>query len=67
MKTKTLPTAPEFGKNYKLIYFLQLCLFVFLDEYLPKPDMPKKELKWEDDLELRSKFIDRRVSKTTTM
>ncbi len=29
---------------------------------MPKPEIPKKELKWEDDLELRSKFIDRRVS-----
>ncbi len=36
--------------------------FFFTDEYLPKPEIPKKELKWEDDLELRSKFIDRRVS-----
>ena len=34
------------------------------DEYLPKPDIPKKDLKWEDDLELRSKFLDRRVSRT---
>ena len=32
------------------------------DEYLPKPEIPKKELKWEEDLELRSKFLDRRVS-----
>lgn len=30
------------------------------DEYLPKPEISKKELKWEEDLELRSKFLDRR-------
>ncbi|CAF1675910.1 unnamed protein product, partial [Didymodactylos carnosus] len=30
------------------------------DEYLPKPEIPKKELNWEEDLELRSKFLDRR-------
>ncbi|CAF2393131.1 unnamed protein product [Rotaria sp. Silwood2] len=30
------------------------------DEYLPKPEIPKKQIKWEDDLELRSRFIDRR-------
>ncbi|CAF0723009.1 unnamed protein product [Rotaria sordida] len=30
------------------------------DEFLPKPEIPKKEIKWEDDLELRSRFIDRR-------
>ncbi|CAF1411887.1 unnamed protein product [Adineta steineri] len=32
------------------------------DEYLPKPEIPKRNLKWEDDLELRSKFLDRRVN-----
>ncbi|CAF1465793.1 unnamed protein product [Rotaria magnacalcarata] len=30
------------------------------DEYLPKPEIPKRELEWENDLELRSRFIDRR-------
>jgi len=40
-----------------------MLVFFSIDEYLPKPEIPKKELKWEDDLELRSKFIDRRVSK----
>ena len=34
-----------------------------LDEYLPKPEIPKRELQWENDLELRSKFIDHRVCK----
>ncbi|UJR35310.1 hypothetical protein I4U23_028072 [Adineta vaga] len=30
------------------------------DEYLPKPQISRKQLIWEEDLELRSKFIDRR-------
>lgn len=36
------------------------------DEYLPKPEIPRKELRWEDDLELRSKFLERRVSQQTS-
>lgn len=61
MKTNVLPTTDEFGKLICLNIFINL-LPIFTDEYLPKPEVPKKRLNWEEDLELRSKFIDRRVS-----
>jgi hypothetical protein len=45
--------------KHKILVYLNNFL---IDEYLPKPEIPKRDLKWENDLELRSKFIDRRVS-----
>jgi len=33
---------------------------VELDEYLPLPVIPKKELDWENDMEMHSKYLDRK-------
>ncbi len=33
-----------------------------LDEYLPKPVIEKKELNWENDTQLYSQYLDRKVS-----
>lgn len=42
-------------------------LFIGLDEYLPKIVIPKKELNWEEDMQLKSKYMDRKVRKSFTL
>ena len=41
-----------------LIMYIHLCL---LDEEPPKPVFEKKELNWEEDMQMYSKFLDRKV------
>lgn len=64
MKTKAFPEAQTFGKK-KTIVSSMIPMSIVLDEFLPKPVIPKRTLQWENDLELRSKFLDRRVSQST--
>ena len=64
MTTNSVPPLQAFGKLASPSRWRQMQYFTLLrlDEYLPKPKIRAKQLKWEDDLELRSKFLDRRVS-----
>lgn len=36
-------------------------MFIFVDEEPPKPVFEKKPLNWEEDMQLYSRFLDRKV------
>lgn len=38
-----------------------MCVTRYTDEYDEKPVFPKQQLDWEDDIQLKSIFLDRKV------
>ena len=36
-------------------------MYIYLDEETPKPVFEKKDISWEEDMQLNSKFMDRKV------
>uniref|UniRef100_A0A1I8I1U5 Ciliogenesis-associated TTC17-interacting protein n=2 Tax=Macrostomum lignano TaxID=282301 RepID=A0A1I8I1U5_9PLAT len=59
LKDSHLITRAQVGSPV-IMKVLQIPELIEPDERIPKPDFPKRELQWEDDLELYSRYSERK-------
>ena len=59
VKPKPIEIGNQF-KDYRLVLVLIYLNNCFLDEYLPKLVINKKELNWENDMQLKSSYLDKK-------